>query len=137
MLVEADGSTGTLRDVAPALGMDTANGGRAVVVGQIFDEHLSIFVNNEGGNGGNSGVNYLYRGDGAGGFTEVAAAAGVQDRTMTGRGTTLMDANDDGRLDIVYGNWDSPGAHRMWLQNDDGQTFTNAVRHFPGQFSPF
>ena len=120
-------ATGTLHDVAPALGLDTANGGRAVVVGQIFDEHLSIFVNNEGGSGGNSGANYLYRGDGTGAFTEVAAAAGVQDRGETGRGTTLMDANDDGKLDIVYGNWDSPSAHRMWLQNDDGATFTNSA----------
>ena len=62
MLVEIPTGSAHLKDVEPELGMDTANGGRAVVAGQLYDEHVSLFVNNEGGNGGNSGKNYLYKG---------------------------------------------------------------------------
>ena len=33
---------------------------------------------------------------------------------VLGRGTVLADVNDDGLLDIVYGNWLGP--HRMLIQ---------------------
>ena len=33
---------------------------------------------------------------------------------VLGRGTVLADVNDDGLLDIVYGNW--LGLHRMLIQ---------------------
>lgn len=41
-------------------------------------------------------------------------ALGIADCSNTGRGTTVMDADGDGDLDIVYGNWN--GDHRMFLQ---------------------
>ena len=43
-------------------------------------------------------------------------------RMCAGRGTVLADLNDDGLLDIVYGNWLGP--HRMMIQKCDG-TFEN------------
>jgi len=118
MLVEMPTGSNTLKDVAPELGMDTANGGRAVVAGQLYDEHVSLFVNNEGGNGGNSGKNYLYKGLAGGKFEQVASERRVEDVSQTGRGTIMMDANGDGKLDLVYGNWN--GYHRMFMQHADG-----------------
>ena len=37
---------------------------------------------------------------------------------------TLLDANGDGLLDLLYGNWEGP--HRLFLRNQD-RTFTNAM----------
>ena len=37
-------------------------------------------------------------------------------------GTTLVDHNEDGRFDVLYGNWNGP--HRLFIQNADG-TFTD------------
>ena len=33
-------------------------------------------------------------------------------------GTTLVDHNEDGRFDVLYGNWNGP--HRLFIQNADG-----------------
>ena len=123
-LYEVSPSTGALEDVAPTLGMDRTTGGRALISGAFVspDGHsMDLFANNE------NGCNFLYRNEGGGNtFTEVAITAGVADCTNTGRGTIAMDANSDGVLDIVYGNWN--GAHRMFLNDNDGTGhYTNAV----------
>jgi len=114
MLVELD-EQGRLVDRAKALKMDNANGGRAVVAGQLYSEHVSLFVNNEGGSNGNDGKNYLYAGQPGGTYSQVAKDMGVEDARNTGRGTIMMDANGDGVLDIIYGNWNGP--HRMFIQH--------------------
>merc|ERR1719461_1803378 len=46
---------------------------------------------------------------------------------QTGRGTALLDANGDGLVDIVYGNWNGP--HRLYVQSRDGDEvkFTDAA----------
>ena len=42
------------------------------------------------------------------------------DNYNTGRGTALFDANHDGLIDIVYGNWES--THRLFVQSRDAGT---------------
>merc|ERR1711872_1115237 len=42
------------------------------------------------------------------------------DRYQNGRGVALSDFNDDGKVDIVYGNWNGP--HRLYLQ-ETGEKF--------------
>jgi len=42
------------------------------------------------------------------------------DSFQTGRGTAILDANGDGLLDIVYGNWNGP--HRLYIQERDSET---------------
>lgn len=39
---------------------------------------------------------------------------GVDDPHQHGRGVALADFNRDGKVDIVYGNWNGP--HRLYLQ---------------------
>lgn len=39
---------------------------------------------------------------------------GVDDAYQHGRGVALADFNRDGKVDIVYGNWNGP--HRLFLQ---------------------
>ena len=119
MLVEMTPGTSTLVDVAPELGMDTANGGRAVVAGQVYDEHVSLFVNNEGGNGGNSGRNYLYEGLAGSKFQQVASDRGVEDAGQTGRG-----------------KWDSTTARTCARDNDGSCDAAASYVLGPFQLSP-
>ena len=37
----------------------------------------------------------------------ASVTLGLKDADYTGRGTALLDANGDGLLDIVYGNWNA------------------------------
>ena len=111
------GADNRLVDVAPDLGMDRTTGGRALIAGAFVspDGHsMDLFANNE------NGCNFLYRNEGGDGetFTEVAQEAGLADCFNTGRGTVPMDANGDGVLDIVWGNWNSN--HRMMVNDNDG-----------------
>ena len=39
---------------------------------------------------------------------------GISDRYEHVRGVTSLDLNNDGLLDLVYGNWE--GNHRMFVQ---------------------
>uniref|UniRef100_A0A672NF33 Cartilage acidic protein 1 n=1 Tax=Sinocyclocheilus grahami TaxID=75366 RepID=A0A672NF33_SINGR len=83
--------------------------GRGVVVGPILSQTLpDIFCDNE------YSPNFLFRNNGDGTFTDVAAQVGVDDPMQHGRGVALADFNRDGKTDIVYGNWNGP--HRLFLQ---------------------
>lgn len=42
------------------------------------------------------------------------SSPGVDDPHQHGRGVALADFNRDGKVDIVYGNWNGP--HRLYLQ---------------------
>ena len=46
---------------------------------------------------------------------DEASSLGLLDNFYTGRGTALLDANHDGLIDIVYGNWQ--GQHRLYVQS--------------------
>ena len=61
--------------------------------------------------------NYMFVNLGDGSFRDDAAVVGLRDESNTGRGTALFDANGDGLIDIVYGNWNAQ--HRLFLQQRD------------------
>lgn len=98
-----------LSNVAAEAGVNKYTGGRGVTVGPILSSAASdIFCDNE------NGPNFLFQNKGDGTFTDVAASAGVDDGYQHGRGVALADFNRDGKVDIVYGNWNGP--HRLFLQ---------------------
>uniref|UniRef100_A0A8C0F1D9 Cartilage acidic protein 1 n=1 Tax=Bubo bubo TaxID=30461 RepID=A0A8C0F1D9_BUBBB len=81
-----------------------AGGGRGVAVGPILSDSASdIFCGNE------NSPNFLFHNWGDGTYRDVAAAVGLDDPYQHGRGVALADFNRDGRVDIVYGNWNGPG----------------------------
>ncbi|XP_065494558.1 cartilage acidic protein 1 [Caloenas nicobarica] len=99
-----------LVDVAVQAGVSKYTGGRGVAVGPILSDSASdIFCGNE------NSPNFLFHNQGDGTYRDVAAAVGLDDPYQHGRGVALADFNRDGRLDIVYGNWNGP--HRLYLQS--------------------
>ncbi len=67
--------------------------------------------------------NRLYRNNGDGTFTDVAAEAGVQDESNS-KGCCFGDYDNDGDLDLYVGNDGSP--NRLFRNNGDG-TFTDVT----------
>jgi hypothetical protein len=140
-----------IQDKAPDVGMAKTTGGRALIAGPIVTNRMDVFANNEGWGGGRrleeetSGSsspesedkqrrlghrsNYLFAADGSGSFTDVAGDMGLLDASQTGRGTTLLDSNGDGLLDIVYGNWNGP--HRLFVQEKDANNCPTFVDKAP------
>ncbi|MGC6417788.1 MAG: FG-GAP repeat domain-containing protein, partial [Bradymonadia bacterium] len=108
---------GVLRDNASAANMALTTGGRSLVVlpGPMG---LDVFAGNE------NGPNFFFEALGDGRYVERAAEYGIDDRRETVRGVTLLDANGDGLLDLLYGNWEGP--HRLFLRNQD-RTFTDVM----------
>ncbi|XP_063291244.1 cartilage acidic protein 1 isoform X1 [Pelobates fuscus] len=104
-----------LSNVAAEAGVNKYTGGRGVTVGPIVNSAASdIFCDNE------NGPNFLFQNKGDGTFMDVASSAGVDDTYQHGRGVALADFNRDGKVDIVYGNWNGP--HRLFLQmNTNGK----------------
>ncbi|XP_032551219.1 cartilage acidic protein 1 isoform X1 [Chiroxiphia lanceolata] len=99
-----------LMDVSAQAGVSKYTGGRGVAVGPILSDSASdIFCGNE------NSPNFLFRNWGDGTYRDVAAAVGLDDPYQHGRGVALADFNRDGRVDIVYGNWNGP--HRLYLQS--------------------
>merc|ERR1711972_268688 len=103
-----------LKSVGEEVGVKKFTGGRGVTVGPILTNRSDIFCDNE------RGENFLWKNNLDGTFKDVAASANIEDRYQNGRGVALSDFNDDGKVDIVYGNWNGP--HRLYLQ-EDGDKF--------------
>ena len=103
---------GHLLDRAAEAGVARVTGGRSVVALPLVSDHMDIFVGNEGG------ANFLFRNNGDGTFSEVARTMGLGDPRYNARGVSALDANEDGRFDLVVSNWEGP--HRLFLQTNNG-----------------
>lgn len=104
---------GFLRDLAPTLKLDLITGGRALVSLPLVSQAMDIFAGNE------MGANFLFVNQGDGTFAEAAEHYGLSDPMRNVRGIAVLDANEDGFFDLVYGNWE--GQHRLFLRNEFGK----------------
>ena len=101
---------GELRDVAPKYDMDRTTGGRSIVNVPTQDG-VDLFLGNE------RGPNYYYdRKNNS--YEEKADELGVSAPTQNARGTTVLDVNQDGNLDIAVANWED--YHRIYNRTQDG-----------------
>merc|ERR1719204_475343 len=122
-----------LFDAAPGANMALSAGGRALVTGPIVSDRNDVFANNEIDYSGTGrrrlshrdNFMFVHNQDDSGTYTNKAATLGIDDPNNTGRGTALLDANGDGLIDIVYGNWNSQ--HRLYIQQryGDSVSFTD------------
>ena len=81
-----------------------------------------------------NGPNALYRNNGDGSFTEMAAAAGVDDPLGRGIGGCAADYDNDGDQDLYLSN---VGASRLFLNNGD-RTFADVTAEgLDGPSGPF
>lgn len=96
-----------VEDMAPVLGLARIAGGRS-----LLSDGTWIYAGNEGI------ANMLFeRGPGMR-FEERAAIRGLGDSTGAARGMAWIDANFDGRLDVVCG--DRVAAQRLFIQGSQG-----------------
>ena len=98
----------TFVDVSESAGLDFGHarddalfnfGGGAAAGDYNGDGLIDIYVTNS------AGSNALYRNDGDGGFTDVAQAAGVNDKRSRGHGAGWGDYDNDGDLDLFVANY--------------------------------
>jgi hypothetical protein len=114
-LYELD-TIGHLRDMASVAQVNRTTGGRGIITLPLVSEYMDIFMANE------HGANFLFRNRGNGTFEEIATTSGLSDPDEHGRGVAALDFNNDGRFDLVYGNWQ--GTHRLMRQTED-RTFVD------------
>jgi hypothetical protein len=105
-------SDNTLADVAPALNLEVTIGGRTVWVGPLASDRSDILCLNE------QGPNLLFRNSGQGAFREVGGEMNIVDAQEHARGIAVFDADNDGRLDFAYGNWEGP--NRLMIRQPEG-----------------
>ena len=105
------------------------------------DGDLDLYIGNESTKGFNAPCQ-LFRNNGDGTFSDVAADAGVQNYSFT-KSVIWGDYNADGLLDLYVSNF--KGVNRLYRNNGDG-TFTDAaeqlnvdlpMRSFPAWFWDF
>ncbi|MDG2307683.1 MAG: CRTAC1 family protein [Candidatus Binatia bacterium] len=109
----------------PKSGLDPRGDQHGTALGDYDgDGDLDLYVSLGAGRGTASKANRLYRNDGGGTFTDVAVAAGVEDPDGRSRAVAWLDANRDGRLDLLLGNYATPA--RLFHGRDDG-TFEDAT----------
>ncbi|MEC9374294.1 MAG: FG-GAP-like repeat-containing protein [Planctomycetota bacterium] len=132
---------GTFTNAAAAWGLTAVYSGTGVCVGDYDkDGWLDVFVTSHGDSVGGTepGSNRLYRNNGDGTFSEVAAAAGVnfQSSGAWGFGCAFGDYDLDGDLDLWASSWNPGGSdgNRLYQNNGDG-TFTD-VTVAAGVFDP-
>jgi hypothetical protein len=110
---------GTLVDIAPDWALDQFTGGRSAVAVDLFcTGRIDLITGNE------NDQNRVFRNLGAGQFEEVAHQLGLADPFNHARGLAAFDFNRDGRVDLVWGNWEGP--HRLMRQGADGR-FVNVA----------
>jgi len=120
---------GRFSDVIATSGVETAGDKHGAGFGDFDgDGDLDLYVP-VGANRGHETAkkNHLYRNDGGGRFTDVASEAGVTDPAGRSRSVAWLDANLDGRLDLLVTNLLTP--NRLFLGTADG-TFTEVGEAF-------
>ncbi len=125
---------GTFTNEAAAWGIAVRHAACGACAGDYNDDGwIDIYVTsfgNSSNNQGEVGKNRLYRNNGDGTFTEVAASAGVAFTAQTfssGYGCTFGDYDLDGDLDLCATAWYAPAVgNRLFRNNGDG-TFTNVT----------
>lgn len=103
---------GRLADVAEDAGLDMIAFARGLVALPLMSDRMDLFAANE------AGPNFLFRNLGDGTFEEIAGERGIADSRSAGRGVAVLDADGDGLLDLLVGNWE--GAQRLFLQRSGG-----------------
>ncbi len=121
---------GTFSEVGESWGIAAARRAVGVAVGDYDrDGDLDLFLTVEPGDGG-SQFNSLYRNNGNGTFTDIAAAVGLAtapgESTGGGWGAAWGDYDLDGDLDLAVGDWSSPATGNVLWRND-GATFTDVT----------
>jgi hypothetical protein len=92
----------TFTDVAPVLGVNDGGAAQGVVFLDVNnDGYLDIFLAN------NNTPCKLWISNGASSFTDASSAWGLN-LTIPTRGTSAADFNNDGLIDIIVGNWQTP-----------------------------
>ncbi len=125
---------GTFTNRAAEWGVAVLHGGCGACAGDYDgDGWIDLFVTSfgTGTNGqGQVGKHRLYRNNGNGSFTDMAAQAGVNFTSTThpgGYGAAFGDYDLDGDLDLAVATWFASGAgNRLFRNNGDG-TFTNVT----------
>jgi len=114
---------GSFQDVTALSGIETGGLTMAAVWGDIDnDGDLDLFVGNYYTQT-DPYSNYLYRNEGDGTFTDIAAAAGISTNSQT-RTALMVDIDLDGYLDIYVCNLLQQNKH--W-RNNGNNTFSNAI----------
>lgn len=115
---DTDEWLGYINVAPPGRGIGVVTGGRAVVAADFFNVgRLDLVCVNE------NDANRFWRNDGVTDegdlrLTECAMNLGLADPMGNARGVAVGDFDRDGRLDLVWGNWEGP--HRLMFQRDDG-----------------
>jgi hypothetical protein len=104
-------TSGLIEDVARQAGLNLAAGGRGLLALPLVTPYMDVFAGNE------QGPNFLFVSSGMGTFKEAAEPYGLSDPAQHVRGVAALDADGDGRFDLVYGNWEGP--HRLFLRRGD------------------
>ena len=99
-----------LSDVSNNLGLKLVSGGRSFIAVPFFSEKVDIFIGNE------NDKNFYFKNSSLDKYEEKSFEMGISDRYEHVRGVTSLDLNNDGLLDLVYGNWE--GNHRMFVQKN-------------------
>jgi hypothetical protein len=118
---------GTFLDRAAVWGVAAAHGGCGAAVGDLDGDRWPDLCVASYGNGsdnvGQLGKNRLYRNNGQGGFTEIAATAGVAFTSQiasSGNGPAWGDYDLDGDLDLAVAAWSATAAGNRLFRNDGG-----------------
>ena len=112
---------GTFEDATEAAGLNANNNGysfSAAWADYDADGDQDLYVAND------FGRNNLYRNDGEGRFTDVAAEAGVED-LAAGMSASWADFDGDGHLDLYVGNMWSSAGQRVTDQPEFDSTTTD------------